>query len=79
MASTKANTGVDMLHGPMAMKILLFALPLMASGILQQSFNAVDIAVVGNYNGPAAIAAVDIATITVFLSKKRRFPLACAG
>ena len=58
MASTKANTGVDMLHGPMAMKILLFALPLMASGILQQSFNAVDIAVVGNYNGPAAIAAV---------------------
>ena len=47
-----------MLHGPMAMKILLFALPLMASGILQQSFNAVDIAVVGNYNGATAIAAV---------------------
>ena len=49
---------MDMLHGPMAMKILLFALPLMASGILQQSFNAVDIAVVGNYNGATAIAAV---------------------
>lgn len=52
------TTGVDMLHGPMAWKILIFALPLMASGILQQSFNAVDVAVIGNYSTSQAMAAV---------------------
>lgn len=52
------SAGVDMLHGPMAMKILVFALPLMASGILQQSFNAVDVAIIGNYSTSQAMAAV---------------------
>lgn len=55
---TKKGTGVDMLHGPMAWKILIFSLPLMASGILQQSFNAVDVAVIGNYSTSQAMAAV---------------------
>lgn len=50
--------GMDMLHGPMAWKILRFSLPLMASGILQQSFNAVDVAVIGNYSTSQAMAAV---------------------
>lgn len=54
----KKSAGVDMLHGPMAWKILVFALPLMASGILQQSFNAVDVAVIGNYSTSQAMAAV---------------------
>ena len=49
---------VDMLHGPMLGKIVAFALPLMASGILQQSFNAVDVAVIGHYSTSQAIAAV---------------------
>lgn len=52
------SKGVDMLHGPMAKKILFFALPLMASGILQQSFNAVDVAVIGRYATKQAMAAV---------------------
>lgn len=47
-----------MLHGPLAGKILVFALPLIASGILQQSFNAVDVAVIGHYSTSEAIAAV---------------------
>ena len=38
---------IDMLHGPLAGKIVLFALPLAASSMLQQLFNAADIAVVG--------------------------------
>lgn len=38
--------------------MVLFALPLIASGIFQQSFNAVDIAVVGRYAGRNALAAV---------------------
>lgn len=49
---------VDMLHGPMAAKIFIFALPLIASGILQQSFNAVDVAIIGRYADSRAIAAV---------------------
>lgn len=49
---------VDMLHGPLAGKILMFAIPLIASGILQQSFNAVDVAVIGHYSSSLAIAAV---------------------
>ena len=47
-----------MLHGPLLGKILVFAMPLIASGILQQSFNAVDVAIVGNYCNAHAIAAV---------------------
>ena len=49
---------VDMLNGPVAMKILLFALPVAVSGILQQLFNAADVAVVGKFAGGNALAAV---------------------
>lgn len=55
---SKTGAGVDMLHGPMAWKIFIFSLPLMASGILQQSFNAVDVAIIGNYSTKQAMAAV---------------------
>ena len=47
-----------MTHGGLAGKIIIFALPLIASGILQQSFNAVDVAMVGRFTGPEAMAAV---------------------
>ncbi|MDE5655687.1 MAG: MATE family efflux transporter [Muribaculaceae bacterium] len=49
---------VDMLHGPLFGKILTFSIPLIASGILQQSFNAIDVAVIGRYSTTQAIAAV---------------------
>lgn len=49
---------VDMLHGGLFGKILVFALPIFLSGILQQSFNSVDIAVVGRWAGREALAAV---------------------
>lgn len=49
---------IDMLHGKLFGKILVFALPLFLSGILQQSFNSVDIAVVGRWAGREALAAV---------------------
>ena len=38
---------MDMLHGPLTGKLLKFALPFAACGILQQLFNSVDVAVVG--------------------------------
>ena len=49
---------IDMLHGPLARKILIFALPLAASSVLQQLFNAVDVAVVGRFASSEALAAV---------------------
>lgn len=55
---SKKNNHVDMLHGPLYGKIFIFTIPLIASGILQQSFNAVDVAVIGRYSTTQAIAAV---------------------
>lgn len=49
---------MDMCNGPLLRKLLVFALPLMASGVLQILFNAVDIAVVGRFVGENALAAV---------------------
>ncbi len=49
---------IDMLTGSLWDKIFMFALPLAATGILQQLFNAADIAVVGRFSGAAAMAAV---------------------
>lgn len=59
MASKQiGHNEIDMLHGPLFMKILLFALPLAASSVLQQLFNSVDVAVVGRFASSEALAAV---------------------
>lgn len=60
MEQSRAATGVkvDMVHGPLLGKIIMFALPLMGAGVLQQSFNTVDVTVVGRWCGSAALAAV---------------------
>ena len=55
---TNSTVRIDMLHGGIFRKLLLFALPLIASGILQQSFNSVDVAVVGQFASSQALAAV---------------------
>ena len=49
---------IDMTRGPLLGKVLLFALPLMASSMLQLLFNAADIIVVGRFGGPNSIGAV---------------------
>ena len=49
---------IDMTHGSLWDKILMIALPLAVSGILQQLFNAADVAVVGQFVGKEAMAAV---------------------
>ena len=54
---TKSNE-IDMLNGPLFKKILLFALPMAASSLLQELFNSVDVAVVGHFVGSRALAAV---------------------
>ena len=40
---------IDMLHGPLLKKILVFALPLALSSMMQQLFNSIDVAVVGHF------------------------------
>ena len=61
MKSLKDHSNqIDMLHGPLLGKILLFALPLAASSILQQMFNAADVAVAGRFAGYQAQAAVGV-------------------
>ena len=61
MKSTGQSKKLDLLHGPIWSKIPLFALPVAATGILEQLFNASDIAIVGNFassDRTVAIAAV---------------------
>lgn len=58
MKDHKNKNQIDMLNGPTLSKILLFALPLAASSILQQLFNSADYAVVGRFAGSEALAAV---------------------
>ncbi len=50
--------GIDMLNGSLLDKIIMFALPLAASSVLQQLFNSIDMAVVGHFAGKEALAAV---------------------
>lgn len=58
MTHRRNSRNVDMLHGPLAGPIILFALPLAFSSMLQQLFNAADTAVVGRFASSQAMAAV---------------------
>lgn len=49
---------MDMCHGPLFTRIIVFAIPLILSGVLQLLFNAADIVVVGRFSGSHALAAV---------------------
>lgn len=54
----KIDQDIDMLHGPLVSKLVVFALPIMLSGVLQLLFNAADVMVVGKWAGKLALAAV---------------------
>ena len=49
---------LDMLSGPIAIKMVWFALPVAGTAFLQQLLNAADVAVVGRYASSSALAAV---------------------
>ena len=59
-----------MLNGGLSGKLILFAIPLAFSGILQQLFNSADVAVVGRFAGSAALAAVGscVALVGIFVN-----------
>ena len=51
MNNTEKRPKLDMLNGSIWNKIPQYALPVAATGILEQLFNASDIAIVGNFTG----------------------------
>ena len=55
----KLRKNVDMLNGRLFSNILLFSLPVMASGIIQLLFNTIDMIVVGKFSGSASMAGSD--------------------
>ncbi len=58
MLNKQANRTMDMTQGRLLTQVLVFALPIMLSGILQLLFNAADTIVVGRFAGNEALAAV---------------------
>lgn len=54
----KNSNKMDMINGPIWNKLPRFALPVAATAILEQLFNASDLAVVGNFTGAAKTASV---------------------
>lgn len=67
MTNIPKNHKIDMCSGPILGKMLLFAMPLMLSGILQLLFNAADIIVVGRFAGDNSMAAVGSTTALINL------------
>ena len=53
---------MDMTHGPLLSKIVIFSIPLMFSYILQMLFNTADLIVVGRFGSADALAAVGATT-----------------
>ena len=67
MAKSK---NIDMLHGSLWDKMVIFALPVALTGMLQQLYNAADVAVLGKFVGTTAMAAVgnNIALIGIIVN-----------
>lgn len=58
---------IDMCNGPLLKSLIVFAVPLMLSGILQLLFNAADIIVLGRFSGSDSMAAVGSTTSLINL------------
>ncbi|MCF0115002.1 MAG: MATE family efflux transporter [Erysipelotrichaceae bacterium] len=57
---------MDMVNGPLLKNIFIFAIPLMATNLLQMLYNAADIIVVGKFAGQQALAAVGATSSLIF-------------
>ena len=58
MIILEKQTKMDMTNGSIWNKLIKFALPVAATGILEQLFNASDLAIVGNFAGDIKTVAV---------------------
>ena len=52
------NREMNMCEGAILKKLIIYALPLMATNVLQLLFNAADVAVLGIFKGDTPVAAV---------------------
>lgn len=70
MEKIRKHKEMDMLNGGIAGKLIMFAIPLAFSSILQQLFNSADVAVVGRFAGDKALAAVGscVALVGIFVN-----------
>lgn len=53
---------VDLTEGPLIKKVLLFALPICLSNVLQQLYNTVDTLIIGNYSAGGTVSQAAVAT-----------------
>ena len=67
LLKTRIRRDADLTEGSIVDKVLLFAIPLMLTSMLQQLFNATDVAVVGKFASTEAMAAVGSNTPIVSL------------
>lgn len=58
---------VDMINGPIVGPMIAYALPILATSVLQLLYNAADVAVVGKFAGKEALAAVGSTTSLIHL------------
>lgn len=63
MGTSKSD--LDLTEGPIARKIVLFALPLLLASLIQQLYSTVDLLFVGNVLGTAASAALGISSLLI--------------
>lgn len=70
MRQSEKTKEMDMLNGGLCGKLILFSIPLACSSILQQLFNSADVAVVGRFAEPQALAAVGscVALVGIFVN-----------
>ena len=87
MIKTRKRKQLDMVQGSIWNKLPLFAFPVAATAILEQLFNASDVAIVGNFTGAGktiAVAAVGansfiIALLVNLFCKSDTYIGSCAG
>ena len=65
MMFNKSN--LDLTSGPLLPSIISYSIPLILSGLLQIFFNAADLAIVGNFSGTRATAAVGATGSFIYL------------
>ena len=53
---------LDMLNGGVVKKIIIFTIPIMLQGILQNIYNSADLVIVGKFSGDSALASVGATT-----------------
>ena len=67
VSSVKKKREVNMLEGSIAKNMIVFAIPIILSGVLQNLYNTADTIVVGNFGGKEALASVGASSSTTGL------------